>query len=86
VFDVLERLGRELSLRVRVLGALESLPQKTECVLGLAHVAGGLLCDSARPPHARGRLSDFRVAEDERGVSLGGRHRSQLTLLLTRLH
>jgi hypothetical protein len=55
VFDVLERLGRELSLRVRVLGALESLPQKAECVLGRAHVAGG-------------------------------RHRSHLTLLLTRLH
>jgi hypothetical protein len=34
-FDVLERLGRELSLRLRIVCVLESLPDGAQRILGL---------------------------------------------------
>jgi len=43
-FDVLERLGRELSLLLWVQAVRKSLVYEVECVLGLEHAAGCLLC------------------------------------------
>jgi hypothetical protein len=45
-FDVVERLDRELSLRFRVLGVLESLPKEAERALGLEHAGGRLPRDA----------------------------------------
>ncbi len=42
-FDVVERLGCELSLYLWILGVLEALAHETECFLGLDHAAGCLL-------------------------------------------
>src|ERR1700682_5410227 len=41
--DMLERIGCQFSLNLRVLGALEALTNDAERVLGLQHAAGGLL-------------------------------------------
>jgi hypothetical protein len=42
-FDVVERLGRELSLKLRIVRALEALAHVAKGVLGLDHAMGRLL-------------------------------------------
>jgi hypothetical protein len=42
-FDVLQRLGRKLSLSLRIVCALKALAHEPKGVLGLDHAAGCLL-------------------------------------------
>jgi len=61
-FNVVERLGRELCPRLRILGLLEALAHEMECVLGLEHGAGCLLRRTKYLSQLRGPLSEERVS------------------------
>src|ERR1700677_105439 len=59
-FDVLERLGRELSLLLWVHGLLESPAHEVERVLGIEHATGCLLCRAEYLSKPRDRLPEGR--------------------------
>ena len=81
-FDVLERLGCELSQHLRILGLLEALVHETECFLGLEHAAGALLRRAEYLSQLRDRLSEGRFS----CAFVHGRRRGEARLCLTRLH
>jgi hypothetical protein len=85
-FDLVERLGGEISPRLRIVGALELLADEAKRVLGLDHASGRLLGLFDQLRHTRNRVPFGRSAERVAAAVPGTRRRSQLTLSFTRSH